>query len=82
MEQSWQRQLAQLEVDLMTSCAKWKVVFGHHPPRSNGHHNNTVELIEYVEPLLQVSAAQLLCYQQFCVLWRSICGACVLSMCF
>ncbi|KAK9918475.1 hypothetical protein WJX75_004346 [Coccomyxa subellipsoidea] len=57
-EQSWQRQLAQLEVNLMTSRAKWKVVFGHHPPRSNGHHNNTVELIQHVEPLLQVAGVQ------------------------
>lgn len=56
-EQSWQRQLAQLKVNLMTSRAKWKVVFGHHPPRSNGHHNNTVELIQHVEPLLQVSCS-------------------------
>ncbi|EIE18858.1 Metallo-dependent phosphatase, partial [Coccomyxa subellipsoidea C-169] len=57
-EQSWQRQLAQLEVNLMTSRAKWKIVFGHHPPRSNGHHNNTVELIEHVEPLLQAAGVQ------------------------
>lgn len=54
-EQSWQRQLAELEEKLLASRAKWKIVFGHHPPRSNGHHNNTLELIQHVEPLLQVS---------------------------
>ncbi len=57
MEQDWQRQLADLVEKLMGSRAKWKIVFGHHPPRSNGHHNNTVELMQHVEPLLQVGLA-------------------------
>lgn len=58
MEQDWHRQLADLEEKLMASRAKWKIVFGHHPPRSNGHHNNTVELMQHVEPLLQAAGVQ------------------------
>ena len=27
---------------------------GHHPPRSNGHHNNTQELLDILEPILNV----------------------------
>jgi len=29
---------------------------GHHPPRSNGHHNNTHELLELLEPVLEARA--------------------------
>ena len=54
-DQSWQEQLAALQASLMASTADWKVVIGHHPPRSNGHHNNTDELIQHLEPILQVT---------------------------
>jgi tartrate-resistant acid phosphatase type 5 len=51
-EQSWQSQLKELESSLKSSNAIWKIVVGHHPPRSNGHHGNNTDLIENVEPLL------------------------------
>ena len=56
-EQSWQEQLAGLQASLLASKAEWKIVIGHHPPRSNGHHNNTDELIQHLEPILQVTRA-------------------------
>ena len=56
-EQSWQEQLAGLQASLLASKADWKIVIGHHPPRSNGHHNNTDELIQHLEPVLQVTRA-------------------------
>lgn len=39
---------------LRESTAKWKVVVGHHPIKSDGHHGNTPELVEQVLPILQV----------------------------
>lgn len=35
-EQEVQKQLAWLKSSLKNSKARWKIVFGHHPPRSNG----------------------------------------------
>ena len=52
--QDWPAQLEGLERKLHASKAGWKIVVGHHPPRSNGHHGNTVELLEALEPILQV----------------------------
>ena len=52
--QDWPAQLEGLERKLRASKAGWKIVVGHHPPRSNGHHGNTVELLESLEPVLQV----------------------------
>ena len=52
--QDWPAQLEGLERKLRASKAGWKIVVGHHPPRSNGHHGNTVELLEALEPILQV----------------------------
>ena len=54
--QDWGAQLQSLERKLHASKAAWKIVVGHHPPRSNGHHGNTEELLEDLEPLMQVSA--------------------------
>ncbi|KAK9804896.1 hypothetical protein WJX72_010639 [[Myrmecia] bisecta] len=53
VEQSWEANLANLTAQLKASQADWKIVIGHHPVRSNGHHNNTDELIQHVEPLLK-----------------------------
>ena len=53
-EQSWQSNLLELESKLARSKAQWKIVIGHHPVYSNGHHNSTAELIQHVQPLLQV----------------------------
>ena len=47
-------QLKRLREKLRASRAPWKIVIGHHPPRSNGHHGNTEELVELLEPVLQV----------------------------
>lgn len=54
--QDWREQLAALRASLRASQAEWKIVIGHHPPRTNGHHNNTVELMQHLEPVLQVRA--------------------------
>lgn len=35
LEQSWQDQLSELESRLARSAAEWKLVFGHHPIRTN-----------------------------------------------
>ena len=52
--QDWPAQLDGLKQKLRASKAGWKIVAGHHPPRSNGHHGNTVELLDALEPILQV----------------------------
>ena len=52
LQQDWEVQLKEFEQRLARSPAQWKVVVGHHPPRSNGHHGNNTELIVHVEPLL------------------------------
>ena len=52
LQQSWQEQLAELEGHLAASTAAWKLVVGHHPPRSNGEHGNNTELMLHLEPLL------------------------------
>ncbi|KAK9826179.1 hypothetical protein WJX81_004719 [Elliptochloris bilobata] len=52
-EQSWREGLAELSTLLARSRADWKIVIGHHPPRSNGHHNNTQELLDLLEPVME-----------------------------
>lgn len=58
LEQSWQGNLLELESSLAQSKAQWKIVIGHHPVYSNGHHNSTAELIQHVQPLLQKYGVQ------------------------
>lgn len=41
-----------LRSKLKNSTAKWKVVFGHHPIRTNGFHKNDADLKELVAELL------------------------------
>lgn len=53
LEQSWEGQLRELEGRLLRSTATWKLIVGHHPPRSNGHHGNATELMRHLEPILQ-----------------------------
>lgn len=48
-------QLDRLQEKLRASRAPWKIVIGHHPPRSNGHHGDTEELLELLEPVFQVA---------------------------
>lgn len=58
LEQSWVDQLKELEVRLSRSNAAWKIVVGHHPPRSNGDHGNNSELMQYLEPVLLAGGVQ------------------------
>lgn len=52
LQQSWEVQLREIERRLADSRAQWKLLVGHHPPRSNGHHGNNSELMEALEPLM------------------------------
>ncbi|KAL5189248.1 Purple acid phosphatase 3 [Glycine soja] len=45
--------LKDLEIALKDSTAKWKIVVGHHPVRSIGHHGDTKELIRQLLPILE-----------------------------
>ncbi|KAI5391661.1 hypothetical protein KIW84_076463, partial [Lathyrus oleraceus] len=38
---------------LRDSTAKWKIVVGHHPVRSIGHHGDTKELLTHLLPILE-----------------------------
>ncbi|GAU12780.1 hypothetical protein TSUD_72660 [Trifolium subterraneum] len=40
---------------LRDSTAKWKIVVGHHPVRSIGHHGDTKELLTHLLPILEVN---------------------------
>eukprot|EP01023_Acetabularia_acetabulum_P038743 TRINITY_DN370_c1_g1_i2.p1 TRINITY_DN370_c1_g1~~TRINITY_DN370_c1_g1_i2.p1 ORF type:complete len:380 (-),score=61.04 TRINITY_DN370_c1_g1_i2:622-1761(-) len=51
--QCYECQLKEIEYRLAMSDAPWKIVVGHHPVYSNGHHKNTTELVELLEPLLK-----------------------------
>lgn len=44
-----------LDMALRESTAKWKLVVGHHPVKSDGHHGNTPELVAQVLPILQAN---------------------------
>ena len=46
-------QLAWLENALTKSTAEWKIVIGHHPVYSGGHHGGQPELVEKLDPILQ-----------------------------
>lgn len=52
-QQSWESQLKELEADIQSSKASWKLVVGHHPPRSNGNHGNNPDLMQHLEPILK-----------------------------
>ena len=52
-EQSWESQLKELESDIQSSKASWKIVVGHHPPRTNGDHGNNADLMQHLEPILR-----------------------------
>lgn len=51
-------QLAWLKVALARSRADWKVVVGHHPIRSGGHHGGSPVLTAQIEPLLAAHNVQ------------------------
>jgi tartrate-resistant acid phosphatase type 5 len=52
------QQVAWFEQSLASSKAPWKVVVGHHPVYSGGHHGDTPELIDRVQPLLEKHGVQ------------------------
>lgn len=47
--------LKDLETALRDSTAKWKIVVGHHPVRSIGHHGDTKELLTHLLPILEAN---------------------------
>jgi acid phosphatase len=51
-------QLVWLKAALAGSSARWKVVVGHHPIRSGGHHGGSPQLASRVEPLLAAHGVQ------------------------
>jgi tartrate-resistant acid phosphatase type 5 len=51
-------QMAWLKGALEASRADWKVVVGHHPIRSGGHHGGSPQLMAEVEPLLAARRVQ------------------------
>lgn len=46
-------QVTWLEQNLSTDKSTWKIVYAHQPIYSSGLHGNTIQLIEYLNPLLQ-----------------------------
>ena len=57
-------------IALKDSTAKWKIVVGHHPVRSIGHHGDTKELIRQLLPILEV--IHLGQYIFYCILYKKI----------
>ncbi|XP_021292213.1 purple acid phosphatase 3-like isoform X1 [Herrania umbratica] len=49
------RVLKDVESALRESVANWKIVIGHHPIRSMGHHGETKELIMQLLPVLEAN---------------------------
>lgn len=47
--------LQELRGWLASSIATWKIVIGHHTLRSFGEHGDTVELVQRLLPVLEVS---------------------------
>src|SRR5262249_12348755 len=47
------QQIAWLDKALAGSRADWKLVIGHHPVFSGGHHGDTPELVRVLAPVLQ-----------------------------
>ncbi|CAN1137669.1 Purple acid phosphatase 17 [Linum perenne] len=47
--------LKDLESALRESSARWKIVVGHHPIRSIGHHGDTQDLIQNLLPILKAN---------------------------
>jgi hypothetical protein len=60
-EEMTARQLDWLRGELDRSQAAWKIVYGHHPIRSAGHHGDTAALVKYLLPVLRHRADVYLC---------------------
>lgn len=52
LQQNWEVQIKEVEARLASSKALWKLMIGHHPPRSNGVHGNNTEIMLHLEPLM------------------------------
>lgn len=50
--------MAELEGQLARSAASWKLVIGHHPVLSSGHHGDTPELLDTLDPVLRKYGVQ------------------------
>jgi acid phosphatase len=53
-----QDQFNWLETELAASSAPWRVVVGHHPVFSSGHHGNSQVLVERLKPMLEAHGVQ------------------------
>ncbi|KAJ4901283.1 Purple acid phosphatase 8 [Raphanus sativus] len=51
--------LADVDVALQKSVAKWKIVVGHHTIKSAGHHGITKELEKQLLPILEANKVDL-----------------------
>ncbi|CAN1312664.1 Purple acid phosphatase 8 [Linum perenne] len=51
--------LRDLDSELRSSNARWKIVVGHHTIKSAGHHGNTVELEAQLLPILEANGVDL-----------------------
>ena len=47
-----------LAAGLAQSRTPWKIVVGHHPIHSGGHHGDTPELVARIKPLLEAHGVQ------------------------
>lgn len=52
------QQVRWLRSVLTKSVASWKIVIGHHPIRSGGHHGDTPALVAAIKPLLELHGVQ------------------------
>lgn len=52
------RQINWLKASLKASRARWKIVVGHHPIHSGGHHGDTQSLASAIKPLLAAHGVQ------------------------
>ena len=50
--------MLELETQLATSKAQWKLVIGHHPVRRNNRPDNNMELLPTLEPILKKYGVQ------------------------
>lgn len=53
-----QDQFNWLETGLTASTASWRVVVGHHPVFSSGHHGNSQVLVDRLKPILDAHGVQ------------------------
>jgi len=61
-----------LNSQLKSSMATWKVVVGHHTIRSLGRHGETPELVKHVLPILEVSFLLSHCILKTCAISESL----------